>query len=315
MQMWSSAQLKQRAKSNLRRNYWTAFVVSLIVTFLGGGLSGVNSYFNMSMNSFNSSDNISSAMLEAMRIMVPLMLLFSLISLFYSIFVAIPVQVGGSRWYLRSRESAEAPSIGTVFSTFKKGGYLKIVGGMLWVNLFVFLWMLPFIFLTLIMSALPPVMAGFIYSPNNHSFGTIIDEAQAALIGFGILFAILFLAYIFAIIVYIAKVMSYMLTPWILADNPNIGFRRALQLSKNLTRGHKGHILVLGFSFTAWALLAIPTCGLSALFLQPYIQATYTELYIVLRQNGVDSGLCTMEEFGYIKASKPVSLPPETAAI
>ena len=43
--MWTRVELKARAKENLRRYYWAAFIVSLILS-LAGGIFSLN--FNMS---------------------------------------------------------------------------------------------------------------------------------------------------------------------------------------------------------------------------------------------------------------------------
>lgn len=47
----------------------------------------------------------------------------------------------------------------------------------------------------------------------------------------------------------IIKAISYIMMPFILADNPQIGYDRALKLSMAMTKGHKGAIFVLALSF------------------------------------------------------------------
>lgn len=94
----------------------------------------------------------------------------------------------------------------------------------------------------------------------------------------------------------VVKALAYCMTPYILADNPKIGCRRALKLSIAMTKGQKGKIFVLYLSFIGWYLLGLIPCGIGVFFLMPYFTATFTELYIKLRQNAFANGLCTPEE-------------------
>ena len=98
------------------------------------------------------------------------------------------------------------------------------------------------------------------------------------------------------IVLVIIKGISYSMTPFILADNPQIGYERALKLSIAMTRGHKGAIFVLYLSFLGWYLLGLLCFGIGLLFLMPYVYATMTELYVRLRGYALEGGLCTREE-------------------
>ena len=82
----------------------------------------------------------------------------------------------------------------------------------------------------------------------------------------------------------IVKSYEYFLVPYILAENPDIEWREALALSKKMTYGHKLDIFILGLSFLGWALLGILLCFIGVLFLDPYINATYAELYTELKR-------------------------------
>ncbi len=95
----------------------------------------------------------------------------------------------------------------------------------------------------------------------------------------------------------IVKAFAYSMVPYILADNPEIGYRRALQLSQEMTRGHKWNILVLGFSFIGWYLLGAMLLMVGVFFVHPYFEATMAELYGALRKEALEKGLCSPEEF------------------
>lgn len=105
-----------------------------------------------------------------------------------------------------------------------------------------------------------------------------------------------FLWYLLFIVPGIVKSYAYSMVPYILADNPNIGYKRALNLSMNMTYGHKGKIFVLQLSFIGWYLLGLLCCIVGVLFVVPYYQASFTEMYAELRKIAVKNGICTAAE-------------------
>ncbi|WP_017414847.1 DUF975 family protein [Clostridium tunisiense] len=105
-----------------------------------------------------------------------------------------------------------------------------------------------------------------------------------------------FLWFLLLIIPGIVKAYAYSMVPYILADNPNIGYKRAVELSVQMTDGEKFNIFVLGLSFLGWYLLGALAFGLGGLFVNPYKNATEAELYLVLKENAINKGLCTYNE-------------------
>jgi uncharacterized membrane protein len=104
----------------------------------------------------------------------------------------------------------------------------------------------------------------------------------------------------------IIKALEYSMVPFILSDNLNIDGSRARQISRAMTDGEKGAIFVLGLSFIGWALIPSiagsifdyfnPVLGMvissvGMLFLYPYITATFTELYVFLRDRAIQSDM------------------------
>lgn len=100
----------------------------------------------------------------------------------------------------------------------------------------------------------------------------------------------------------IVKSYSYSMVPYILGNNPNIGARRAIELSKEMTYGHKFDMFVLDLSFLGWYLLGALALGIGVLFVMPYDNATHAELYLVLRQRALERNMCTYEE---LKLDRP----------
>ncbi len=94
----------------------------------------------------------------------------------------------------------------------------------------------------------------------------------------------------------IVKFYAYRMVPYILADNPQIGYKRALELSVKMTDGEKFSIFVLDLSFIGWYLLGMLALLVGVLFVMPYQNATEAELYMILRQNAIQNGFCNYEE-------------------
>ncbi len=53
----------------------------------------------------------------------------------------------------------------------------------------------------------------------------------------------------------IIKFYAYRMVPYILADNPEIGHKRAIELSSKMTQGEKWNIFILDLSFLGWFIL------------------------------------------------------------
>lgn len=106
----------------------------------------------------------------------------------------------------------------------------------------------------------------------------------------------IFLWTLLLIIPGIIKSYAYSMVPYILADNPNIGVNRAIELSNEMTRGHKLDMFVLDLSFIGWYILGMIPFGLGVLFVNPYFNATNAELYLVLRKEALNNNLCSYED-------------------
>lgn len=105
----------------------------------------------------------------------------------------------------------------------------------------------------------------------------------------------------------IIKALEYSMVPFILADNPYMPGSRARELSRSLTNGEKGGIFVLGLSFLGWILLASIPAGLGIPFLLPYMDASFAELYIFLRDRAIQSGQLNPAEFGLVPPAPPAA--------
>lgn len=95
----------------------------------------------------------------------------------------------------------------------------------------------------------------------------------------------------------IIKSLSYSMTMFILAENPNVSINKALLISSEITKGHKGDIFVIGLSFIGWFLLSALTCGILFIWVYPYIELTMTNTYQFLKEEALRTGSVTLEDF------------------
>lgn len=95
----------------------------------------------------------------------------------------------------------------------------------------------------------------------------------------------------------IIKALAYSQCMYIIADNPKIGAKQAMKLSMRMTDGHKGDIFVMALSFIGWSILCVFSLYIGFLWLAPYIQVTYTNMYYRLKAMSIESGACMAGEF------------------
>ena len=88
------------------------------------------------------------------------------------------------------------------------------------------------------------------------------------------------------------KRYSYFLTPYIVAENPDIRPREAITLSRRMMNGHKLECFKLELSFLGWRILGFVTFGaVDVLWTVPYEMAAFTEYYAALRREAKANAL------------------------
>lgn len=152
-----------------------------------------------------------------------------------------PLSVGLAMFSLNLYRGMDAD-----FDTLFTGGFKDFgrnLGGMLWMQLFVFLWSLLFI------------VPGII------------------------------------------KSLSYAMTPYILADCPNVKAQDALKISMKMMDGHKWELFVFYLSYFGWMLLSGLTLGiLSVFYVSPYMSNSIAGYYSELKVLALEKGIVTPEE-------------------
>lgn len=242
--MWDRISIKTYAKDFLRKHYWKAFLVVLVVTILSGGTGNSSNNKNqnhMPEHMFGETINIpgnfdSPSFITNLGSRItksPLFFLGTGLHMLTLIFIAIimftvgfAVEVGQARFFLDGFKGDV--NMRKLFSVFNKNEYVSVV-----VTQFI----------------------RFIYN---------------------------FLWFFVLIIPGIIKSYEYRFVPHILAEQPNLPSSEVITLSRNMTRGHKFDMFVLDLSFIGWYLLGLLAFGLGVYFVNPYVQTTNARLYNIL---------------------------------
>ena len=89
----------------------------------------------------------------------------------------------------------------------------------------------------------------------------------------------------------IVKHYEYLMVPYIIAENPAMDYKEAFQISKQMRDGEKREAFIMDLSFLGWYRLSAVTCGLLAIFyVNPYVQASFAEMYTFNKQKAYQEG-------------------------
>ena len=251
--MWNRKELKIRAKTALKQNYWKAVLTGLLLVLLIGG-AGASSGFSSGMHWNNNSDynydynaddysvlgeygigeaegyingstavNIVGFVAVFLMAVLLIALIVMILAVLFEVFIGNPLLVGVHRFFNKSLD--EEGKIKELACTFDEG-YKNGVKIMFFKDLYTILWMLLFI--------IPGIVKSY----------------------------------------------EYMMIPYILSDNPHMNKEEAFALSRKMMDGNKWNAFVLDLSFIGWELLSMLTFGvLSIFYVTPYKAYTKAALY------------------------------------
>ena len=77
----------------------------------------------------------------------------------------------------------------------------------------------------------------------------------------------------------IVKALSYSMSYFILAENPNMSQAEARRESMRIMQGNKWRLFCLQFSFIGWLILSSFTAGILLLWVTPYMQTATAAFY------------------------------------
>ncbi len=309
--MWNRALIKSEAKSRLKRYYWMALLVCLVGNlvggFVGGTSRGVSGSIDLDGEFFYNPIFWSTV--------IGVGLIGVLFSLAAKVFLSNPIEMGRNRYFLESRE---APSIfERLFFAFTGGGqrYKNVILTLFMRDFKLFLWRvlnrLPGVALASLlvmmdsawtdMTMISLLGLGLVVLLVEESFLVVIClclffmELLFGALAVGIFLPVVAGGILFSILP-IIKRYEYRMVPYILSERPDLPQQRVFELSRKMTHGEKWKMFLLDLSFLGWYLLALLSCCIGWLFLQPYIEATYAELYTALREKAFGMGFSDRAE-------------------
>ena len=83
----------------------------------------------------------------------------------------------------------------------------------------------------------------------------------------------------------IIKAIAYSQLFYILAEDPDISAQDALRKSEAMMYGHKWQYFWLVLSFIGWSILCILTLGIGYLWLIPYMNVSFANFYMDVKDN------------------------------
>ncbi len=196
----------------------------------------------------------------------------TLIAVALGLLIIRPLWIGYNRRIMDNLESNQAG--GEIFSVFSGGKYIGTLKGSTWQWLWEIIWvaamLVPMFFGLFI------IIAATVMKINSQSSATAMVILGSVM---------LLVSLVGGLVVNINRGIAYMFTTFILAEDPSVGARAALNQSKELTKGIRMDLFVLKLSFLGWRILAVLTCGILDLGVTPYIQATEAIIFKKLRDD------------------------------
>jgi uncharacterized membrane protein len=77
----------------------------------------------------------------------------------------------------------------------------------------------------------------------------------------------------------IVNFYAYAMTPYILVDNPELSANQAINMSREMMKGHKFDLFFLQLSFIGLIFLSIFTLGIGLLWVMPYMMTAQAAFY------------------------------------
>lgn len=258
--MWSRIELKDKAKLFLKQHYWKAFVVTLIMVIVGA--NGVGSTFKLNFHSDSNLNKPLSDRLSAIEYSFEMINQNDYLSYLENTDLNANISMFGFDLpiMLTLAHVLGIFIVGIVFSIFISN--IIGVGGAKF-----------FLDSTEDKVEVDNLIFGF-KSPHYLNMVWVIFVKNLYIVLWTLLF----------IIPGIIKSFEYMMVPYILAENPELDSSTAIDMSRKMTDGHKLDIFVLGVTFIGWYILGALLLGIGTLFVYPYTEATYAQLYVKLKE-------------------------------
>ena len=282
--MWTRAELKQRAKDALKRNYWKIVLVTFLAVILAGNFSVATAA------SGGPETTVSEDRTVTVRAEYP----GSDESFFYE--NAPDTDIGIIDKVMRPLNEEMSPTDLMIFRI-----------SMVVIFIMVYLFFCAFVY-TLIALLSNPFYTGVC----RFMLKSVDDKAEVKEVAYGfdhsyknVVKTMFFMDLkVFAwsllfIVPGIYKKYQYRMVPYILAEHPDMDYKAVHRLSSDIMDGQKWKAFVLDISFIPWHMLGLITCGtVEVFFVSPYVYLTHAALCRRLYELWEDKRRQTVGEVG-----------------
>lgn len=300
--MWTISEIRRSARSRINTSLSTILLSSFVYIAILSVLP-ILYLFVYTISSFTLIGGRSSADAAAIYPLLSMMgSLYNLAMIALTFFIFNLLLVGFVRFIMMIKPNMNErdKSVGNLFWAFREGRYSRILAGTAWKQLWLIIWnwltslvyFIPvFVFIVMLFLS-PNFLRAFEEDPSSVNFWVILFEgALAALL---VMFALLFICVIAQSIVIYNRTYAYMFTEYVLAEQPDLPTKSALEISKKMTSGIKLRMFLLDLSFIGWYILSMFTFGILNIWILPYRTAAFLEVYYLrkeeLRSSSVLSG-------------------------
>ena len=268
--MWTRKELKMRGKAAFKANFWRCVLVAFILTLIGGaiGSAGGRAAADNAPVIAPEETTVSNEYLDG----------------------AIKVEMTGKAADI---EALKAEFDALLDEIREEGGQeaVRFVIVMI-AGIFGAILAVSFVLQILLINPLKvgcnrffaenssaPAQIGEIGYGFRSGYGRVVDTMLRTDI-YTLLWSLLF------VIPGIIKSYSYRMVPYILAEEPEMSGKEAIDRSRHMMNGNKWRAFVLDLSWILWILFGVVTLGFGLIFyVSPYMLATDAELYHALKNN------------------------------
>lgn len=249
---------RANAMEALRGRWGVAIITAILAGLLTGGLAG-------GMNLGSGGQELGLQQMESMNRMLWAGAATSLVFGIVLFLISGAVEMGYARFNLGLIDRQEA-RLGMLFGYMDRIG--RGIGMVLLRAVYLILWMLPSI---IVMTALMfRYMDRIVYE-----MSMVVEDPVRFFKFYFVFLAVIILLSIPGVV----ATYRYLLTSYIMAEDPEIRAKDALRKSVELMRGYKWKAFCLRLSFFGWILLIVFTLGIAGLWVQPYMMAAEASFY------------------------------------
>lgn len=288
---------RRTARQALKGFWWTAILVTLIASFLGGVSISLN--YDFGSDDYASVSEGEEEVVETEPLLTPeqaekfeqaitdgdfeamgsvfseispilgfvvsnagvIVSVVSVLGLLIALFVSSPVQVGYQRFCLEVLDGNESEiRVGTLFRFFKES-YGKTIGLNI-VHSFIMSLTLSPIWICMAIGSIP-----FFTNPAALFAAPTFDMIMGELLVF---FGLTLIGLVISAVISIPVTYMYSMAHLIMADYPSVGAIEAMRLSRQMMQGNKFRLFCLDFSFIGWYFLGACACGLGTFAVVPF---------------------------------------------